>query len=199
MGQRGHRAEVSGPQGRRVGGKGVIFHRLYCPHGGRVRQRGVSIHRNDEEVSSSTEWTERGEHPPRSGGARSTGREGATERGPRCGGARSTGREGATKRCHPPRSGGARSTGREGGTEVPSSREQRCTVHREGGWDGGAILQGAEMHGPQGGRVRRRGVNILLGAEMHGPQGGRVRRRGVNILQGAEMHGLRLDQCQCTG
>ena len=74
MGQRRHRAEVSGPQGRRVGGKGVIFHRLYCPHGGRVGQRGVSIHRNDEEVSSSTEWTERGEHPPGSGGARSTGR-----------------------------------------------------------------------------------------------------------------------------
>ena len=31
---------------------------VYCPHGGRVGQRGVSIHRNDEEVSSSTEWTE---------------------------------------------------------------------------------------------------------------------------------------------
>ena len=97
-------------------------------------QRGVSIHRNDEEVSSSTESTERGEHPPGSGGARSTGRRVATSMERRF----TVLREGAWG----PRGiilqgvEVARSTGREGGTERGStSAELRCTVHMEGGWD----------------------------------------------------------------
>ena len=46
-----HRAEVSGPQGRRVGGRGIILHRteVYGPQG-------------EKYVSSSTE-SERGQHP----------------------------------------------------------------------------------------------------------------------------------------
>ena len=37
-----HRNDVTSLQGRRAGGRGVVLHRteVYCPHGGRVGQRG---------------------------------------------------------------------------------------------------------------------------------------------------------------
>ena len=97
-------------------------------------REGVNICRNDEEVSSSTEWTERGEHPPGSGGARSTGRRVATSMERRF----TVLREGVWGRRGVILQGVevARSTGREGGTERGStSAELRCAVHMEGGWD----------------------------------------------------------------
>ena len=74
------------------------------------------------------------------------------------------------------RTGGSRSTWREGGTgETSSSGRRRLAVHQEGGWDrnGVVILRAAEARGPPGGRA-----GTGTSGRRHPPGGGGTRSTG---------------------